>query len=1662
MSILSVSLFTSQATAQTLDLSKLKQTSDVPPVKFTQLDFEDNVAEVTFDLVSSSTVYSFDVEDPTYLYNITATAHKPIGIVLNANLIELNNKNQATSRTQLMSDHARGTGDQIARLPQTLFKPGRIYLGLAPLNPVEVTLRVERVPPVETPKTFSDSKKSPTSTENDIAFTGPGDTISCVSPALLASGKEVDLALITGPKSKVEVNIYNAEGKRVAYKAAHEVTGLHLPDGRLCIETPRSGLPVSWRLLTTPSEFTDIPWEPNNNLEDASGPKLTIADPFVMPLDSSDTDWFSLAHLSGQGPLSVQVKSGVRTEICLYHAKEASECFEGRDVTISPFEVMDNTSLSVENETRKRSLYELTLNSVQADPSKTLFEPNRKADYQPLLDGAFRIEGELNGGDDTDTIGFDAGVSSQMWRFRILGESVEDVYVSNPRRNIASFSRNRHGRNLILPDLYLEPGSTYIRLSGNGGDYKVIAKPLGPPRADSEREPNGNNPRRVLFGEPITGTLTADDAERFSFYLPRDSALNLFVDVPAGAVYERAVYQGPRYTQSSPDLEKEDIGAGEDVHRINVPAGEHVIALSPEVGSPAEYKLSVDYANPFQSDGSPSLDITLKDIPDIAAFSLFHQRITVMMEVTNTSSKSVKGETMTWFARPGVFNALQSTVSLKPGQSVSIPVSFILPDDIYKGNLPFFAAVQSEQGKILGSARGTLKATAKAPVVGLLPAHHVPPALLGGINVGHSGLGAKWIEADGVKIDKSGDYERHNPAGAGDLPSIIDGYIAKGQEGYLSSNGRKPILAPVLDLPGKDPIPIAGVGINTRMSKPYRLRGFAIDVSTDSKTWQEVLNTSHETWGETSYYPFPGGAVEATQIRLRATEHRDGESTPVALNAFEVIAAPGRSGLKNLNISTVKLGALVTGQTNMRPQRHLQIDEDNQKISKLSGREDNPTEFNNAISFRNQLEAEIEAVELTYPEDFSKADVEDKWARTALVFASQQGSTGPFRKIGQIDLPENPTPGQVVRLDLPEWTPAKTVKIEYGHGGEYYFHPPLGVRIIERPESADYKSVLGTWGELATSRSVPGETEKSFISTETQNPFLSFLEKRGLAPSQIFDESAKLGSGSNSAGEKAVALPIGTEFETGQVEFEAKTDIWRIKADKETNTIKVVARGSAGFDPTISARNSDGKSIDPLEVSRSGFSSDVTYAFPVEPDDYLDVTVSESQRSTVFVFDQSGSMGSYIPKIRRAIIDFADDMVVGRDAIQFKSVGGNWGGEEWFSDPEILRPTIANYKGHDGSGSEGALIDAAKLLSEREGSRAIVIITDAETPVGRGLMHDLHESRARVFVVKTPSDDPRGPQTKTLLWAGQTGGEVSFVSQSEDVSVAYARASARLLGPKPYSIRAEAETRVLKPGFLTVSRPVEGSEEGESTPSLRQLIILDASGSMLKRLEEGRRINIAKTALNTFLSNQKTRAEEGGDIQIGLRVFGGEPQSCDTELVKPVSKFDYDALKPAIDGVRPQNNAKTAIGAALTAAAKDLEDVADPASVLLITDGEETCGGDPLKAISDLRDKGIKSRIDVVSFALEPEVDRRPFESWAKAGGGIFVDAETGDDLSEALARATQLRFSVFQDDKLIASGASGDEKIELESGQYDLKIEGQEPQSLTINPSKTTRVSIK
>jgi hypothetical protein len=215
--------------------------------------------------------------------------------------------------------------------------------------------------------------------------------------------------------------------------------------------------------------------------------------------------------------------------------------------------------------------------------------------------------------------------------------------------------------------------------------------------------------------------------------------------------------------------------------------------------------------------------------------------------------------------------------------------------------------------------------------------------------------------------------------------------------------------------------------------------------------------------------------------------------------------------------------------------------------------------------------------------------------------------------------------------------------------------------------------------------------------------------------------------------------------------------------------------------------------------------------------------------------------------------------------------------------------------------------------------------------------------------------------------------------------------------------------------------------------------VLDASGSMLQKLGGARRIDLAKSALTDLARNA---LPDGTGF--ALRVFGHkEAGSCRTDLELPLAPIDRNAAAARIQGLGAMNLAKTPIGASLLKVRDDLKGVKGPMLVVLVTDGEETCGGDPKAAIQSLRSAGLDVRVNIVGFAVDEVVLKDTFREWARVGNGAYFDAQDGEQLRKAMRATLRPTYQVLAASKVVATGTVNGDPIEIPFGNYTVRILG-------------------
>ncbi|MHA6688900.1 VWA domain-containing protein [Devosia sp. A449] len=176
------------------------------------------------------------------------------------------------------------------------------------------------------------------------------------------------------------------------------------------------------------------------------------------------------------------------------------------------------------------------------------------------------------------------------------------------------------------------------------------------------------------------------------------------------------------------------------------------------------------------------------------------------------------------------------------------------------------------------------------------------------------------------------------------------------------------------------------------------------------------------------------------------------------------------------------------------------------------------------------------------------------------------------------------------------------------------------------------------------------------------------------------------------------------------------------------------------------------------------------------------------------------------------------------------------------------------------------------------------------------------------------------------------------------------------------------------------------------------VIVYDASGSMWGQIDGVSKLEIAREVMGELV--QSWLAE----TNLGLVAYGhrSEGDCRDIETLIEPGPLDRASFIDTVNAIRPKG--KTPISAAVQHAADLLSYRDNPATVVLISDGLETCQADPCALAEQLSRQGVKFTAHVVGFDLDDAANAQ-LACIAENTGGIFVPAQNAAELQDALAQ---------------------------------------------------------
>lgn len=227
-------------------------------------------------------------------------------------------------------------------------------------------------------------------------------------------------------------------------------------------------------------------------------------------------------------------------------------------------------------------------------------------------------------------------------------------------------------------------------------------------------------------------------------------------------------------------------------------------------------------------------------------------------------------------------------------------------------------------------------------------------------------------------------------------------------------------------------------------------------------------------------------------------------------------------------------------------------------------------------------------------------------------------------------------------------------------------------------------------------------------------------------------------------------------------------------------------------------------------------------------------------------------------------------------------------------------------------------------------------------------------------------------------------------------------------------------------------------------------LIFDASGSMWGQIDGVAKITTAKETLNAALGWLPE------DLFLSLRVYGHQYdrklKNCsDSELLVPLGKGNREAIRSAIAKFQPKGH--TPIAYSLEQVSEDFGDFQGERSVVLLTDGIESCDGDPAAAAQQLQFGVSPIPVHVIGFGMSKssEEDLAGLKAISEISNGKFFTADDSVTLTDSLAKTAGTPYTVwdtgFEEAAIAGRGTFGvDEPLILPSGEYLLQIDSVPP----------------
>ncbi|MBP1968313.1 Ca-activated chloride channel family protein [Virgibacillus natechei] len=231
------------------------------------------------------------------------------------------------------------------------------------------------------------------------------------------------------------------------------------------------------------------------------------------------------------------------------------------------------------------------------------------------------------------------------------------------------------------------------------------------------------------------------------------------------------------------------------------------------------------------------------------------------------------------------------------------------------------------------------------------------------------------------------------------------------------------------------------------------------------------------------------------------------------------------------------------------------------------------------------------------------------------------------------------------------------------------------------------------------------------------------------------------------------------------------------------------------------------------------------------------------------------------------------------------------------------------------------------------------------------------------------------------------------------------KAFVHLLGTPHYNEMIK-EAEQFEPDFEEPFLPAPGKseEEIENEPAKgKAIILLDASSSMLLSVDNEVKMDIAKDAVQRFGETI------GQDNDVSLVVYGhkGSESEADKELscngieeIYPMGSYDEEEFTDALSSF--ESKGYTPLAGAIQKAADMSSDFTEPTTVYIVSDGVETCDGDPVEEADNFVKDSENKSVNIIGFNVDQDAEDQ-LKQVSDAGEGEYFSADNADELKTTI-----------------------------------------------------------